>query len=257
MTVTQAELSSESLPEDTLPQGADLQAQEPAPAERPERAGRGTDPLAWQVTRRRVRPWVWWTLGTLVTLLAGAVTLWFLLPVKHVTVTGNDHLSAAEVRQLAGLGGEVGWLFYGGRQASGLLSSPWVKSATVLRKFPDTVQIELVERRPVLQTAQPSGETVAVAEDGRVLPGAGDLSALPTVTGWGPERLTDAALIAEALSRYTVQSVVYTPSGMTIKTATGTLWSGDLKSIVKYAGSISMYPNKTINIYPWGVSVQQ
>ena len=56
---------------------------------------------------------------------------------------------------------------------------------------------------------------------------------------------------------YTVQSVTYTPSGVSVKLKTGSVWSGDLRALVKYAGSISMYPDRDIFIYPWGVSVQE
>lgn len=204
----------------------------------------------------RVRPWVWWTAGGLTLLLAGGLASWLALPVRQVAVTGNRVLTEAEVKTLAGLRGSPGWLYYGRGRASGLLKSPWVQSAVVTRKFPDTVMVEVTERQPFLKMQNRQGQPVLVAQDGRLLPWRKGFEALPVVSGWGPERLNDAVLVAHALSRYTVQSVAYTPSGLTVKTATGTVWSGDLKSLLKYAGSISMYPNQNINVYPWGVSVQ-
>lgn len=204
----------------------------------------------------RIRPWVWWTLGGLTLLGAGAVAGWFALPIRQVSVTGNRMVEGATIKNLAGVRGQVGWLYYGRTQARGLLKNPWIQSAVVTRKFPDTVTIKVTERQPLLQMQARDGRQVLVAQDGRVLPWKDGFSALPTLSGWGPDRLGDAVLVARALSRYTVQSVTYTPSGLTVKTASGTVWSGDLKSLLKYAGSISMYPNQKINVYPWGVSVQ-
>ena len=209
---------------------------------------------------RRVRPWVWWTSGGGTLLLAAFAASWLLLPVRAVTVSGNSHLSETEVRRLAGLGPvlgrDFGWLYYGRWRARGLLGSPWVASARVTRSFPDRVSIELTERRPFARWQPPRGAAVTLAEGGEVLPD-GPAGGLPLLSGWGPDRLNTILTAARALSRYTVQSVAYTPSGVTVKTASGTVWSGDLHSLLKYAGSISMYPNQHINIYPWGVSVQE
>ena len=242
--------SSPHVSTDTLAGNAPTaEPQEP----RPRRVRR---PLGALARVSRVRPWVWWASGGLLLLALGLAGSWFLLPVRQVQVTGNSHLSEAEVRRLAGLSGQMGWLYYGKGQARGLLRSPWVQSAVVTRKFPDTVTIELTERKPFLKATQPNGSLDAVSQDGQLLPGATGVEKLPSVTGWGPSRLPEAVLVARALSRYTVESVAFTPSGVTVKTAQGTVWSGDPKSLVKYAGSISMYPNQKINIYPWGVSVQ-
>ncbi|WP_235514663.1 cell division protein FtsQ/DivIB [Deinococcus sp. Leaf326] len=209
---------------------------------------------------RRVRPWVWWASGGSVVFVAALAASWLLLPVRTVTVSGNGHLSTAEVRRLAGLdpvlGSEFGWLYYGRWRARGLLDSPWVASARVTRIFPDQVSIEVTERRPFARWQPPGGEAVTLAEGGEVLPD-GPTTGLPVLSGWGPDRLKTALTAARALSRYTVQSAAYTPSGVTVRTANGSVWSGDLNSLLKYAGSISMYPNQHINIYPWGVSVQE
>lgn len=204
----------------------------------------------------RVRRWVWWTAGGLTLLLTLGLASWFALPVRQVAVTGNKVLSEAEVKSLAGLRGSPGWLYYGRGRAEGLLKNPWVQSAVVTRKFPDTVTLEVTERQPFLRMQNRQGQPVLVAQDGRLLPWKKGFETLPVVSGWGPDRLPDAVLVAHALARYTVQSVAYTPSGLTVKTAAGTVWGGDLKSLLKYAGSIGMYPNQKINVYPWGVSVQ-
>ncbi|MFC4425835.1 cell division protein FtsQ/DivIB [Deinococcus navajonensis] len=200
-------------------------------------------------------PWVQLLLG--VALVGALVASWAALPVKQVAVSGTARLSPAQVRRLAGLEGNFGWLYYGAWRARGLLRSPWVQSAVITRKFPDTVAIQLTERRPLALWTRLNGHTVMVAQDGTVLPRAGTLTGLPTIQGWGPERLGDALQVLHALGRYNVKSVLYSPSGLKVNLATGSVWSGDVRALLKYAGSISMYPNKNINIYPWGVSVQE
>jgi len=209
--------------------------------------------------RRDWRP-LWWTLGTLLA-LGALVGAWVGLPIRQVKVEGNVRLSPAQVRQLAGLtpvfGSEFGWVYYGHWRATGLRKSPWIQSAVITRRFPDRVSVQVVERVPFARWKKRDGRIVAVAEDGRVLPGARNVGALPLLTGWGPSRADQALFIARALRQYNVQSVAYTPSGFTVKTATGTVWSGDLKYLLKYAGAVVQHPSKQIYIYPWGVSVQE
>ncbi|WP_337193167.1 cell division protein FtsQ/DivIB [Deinococcus xianganensis] len=190
-------------------------------------------------------------------MLGAGVGAWFALPVRTVTVSGNARLSEARVRALAGLDGSFGWLYYGAWRARGLLDSPWVQSAVVTRTFPDRVSIALTERVPRARWQRRTGEVVAVARDGTVLPAATGTGGLPLISGWGPDRVPEVLALLDTLGRYTVQTVTYTPSGVRVKLKTGSVWSGDLNALVKYAGSISMYPDRDIYIYPWGVSVQE
>ena len=222
-----------------------------------------TSELPVEAAGQRERPArFWWGLLAAVLLIAVLVGLWFLLPVRQVRVSGNVHLSAAQVRQLAGLtppftGGARpgGWLYYGAWRAGGLRHSPWIRSAQIVRRFPGVVEVQLTERVAAARWQRPDGQTVSVAWDGTVLPGAAPTG--PLLIGWGPDRLPLARAAAQAFERYNVQSVQYTPSGLTLKTAQGTIWSGNLDSLLKYSGSVKMFAGKRINIYPWGVSVQQ
>lgn len=203
----------------------------------------------------RRRPRLWPVLGTVLVIGLLAAS-WFALPIRTVTVQGNAQLTSAQVRQLAGLTPGFGWLYYGAWRARGLERSPWVRAASLTRRFPDAVRVQVTEQVPFARWQRPDGSVVAVAEDGTVLPGARLTPALPLLHGWGPGRLADALFVARALRRYNVQSVAYTPSGITAETAGGTLWSGDLKNLLKYAGAVVQFPSKRIHIYPWGVSVQ-
>lgn len=189
--------------------------------------------------------------------LAGALAAsWALLPVRQVKVTGNRQLTSAEVQRLAGLHGSFGWLYYGAWKARGLLGSPWVAAAQVTKHFPDRVDIQVTERVPVARWQDVGGQVRSLAADGTLLPGAAP-GALPLISGWGPERRAEAVRVLAGLSGYNVKSVNYTPSGLRVELAAGSVWSGDPESLLKYAGSLSMYPNRHINIYPWGVSVQE
>lgn len=206
--------------------------------------------------RRRWR----WIVGGLA--LAGALAAsWFALPIRSIEVTGERHLNAGRVRQLAGLSLEFGWLYYGAWRARGLLNDPWVLSASVTRRFPDAVTVQVNERRPVARWRKANGAVVALAADGTVLPPpperSAELARLPLIQGWGPSRLGEALKVLTALGGYNVESVAYTPTGLRARMPAGSVWSGDLKSLLKYAGSIGMYPKQNINIYPWGVSVQE
>ncbi|AAF10209.1 cell division protein FtsQ/DivIB [Deinococcus radiodurans] len=254
------------------PQPAECEPQRPPPLQPELRAEGAPTPAPTPAPRprrsparpRRAHKPGWWVLGAAV--LAGLLYLsWAQVPVRQVVVSGNTHLAADEVRRLAGLpAGEspFGWLYYGRWKAKGLLTSPWIASAEVTRQFPDTVRIQVNERQPLARWRRTGQPELLLAEDGTALPirpgvTAGNLAMLPVISGWGPERLSEALRLTRALSRYTVQSVTYTPSGLSAQTASGTAWGGDLETFVKYAGSIGMYPNKQIHIYPWGVSVQE
>lgn len=60
-----------------------------------------------------------------------------------------------------------------------LEAQPWVVEATVALRFPDTIAVELVERRPVL-TVRSAGRAMVVAEDGVVVAEVADPT-LPVV----------------------------------------------------------------------------
>ncbi len=203
----------------------------------------------------------WWWIGGSAVLAGALAASWFALPIRTIEVTGEQHLNDGRVRELAGLTPNFGWLYYGAWRARGLLDDPWILSASVTRRFPDAVAVQINERRPVARWQKATGTVVWVAADSTVLPMTpeqnAELAALPLIQGWGPSRLKDALKVLTALGGYNVESVAYTPTGLRAKMPTGSVWSGDLKFLLKYAGSIGMYPKQNINIYPWGVSVQE
>ena len=212
--------------------------------------------------RGRGRSWGWlWRMLGVVALLGAGLGLWYAFPLRSVTVSGNHVLSAGQVKVLAGLtppfGPRGGWLYYGAWRAAGLKGSPWVRGARILRRAGGRVQIAVSERSPALLVRQPDGRVVVTDWDGTVLPDARLTPGLPLLSGWGPPRLAEARAAARLFAGYTVESVQYSPSGLTIRAAAGTVWSGDMVSLRKYSGSVRLFAGKRISIYPWGVSVQQ
>ena len=67
---------------------------------------------------------------------------------------------------------------------------PWVKSATIHRRLPDTLHVSLVEREPLALAEADEGRLVLIDEDGQVV-NIADLrpfANLPTVAGEGAQR---------------------------------------------------------------------
>lgn len=67
---------------------------------------------------------------------------------------------------------------------------PWVKSATIQRRLPDTLHVSLVEREPLALAEADGGRLVLIDEDGQVV-NMTDLQPfadLPTVAGEGAQR---------------------------------------------------------------------
>lgn len=196
--------------------------------------------------------------------LAGAVVVavllagsWYGLPIQEVEIVGNNNLEVSEVKKLIGMTPGFGWLYYGAWRAKGALKSPWIESVKLTRVFPNKVHVLVKEYVPFVRYQPVKGKEQVFSENGQSLPMTSDSTGLPLVKGWGPDRVNDAILIVRAMRHYNIKTVEFTPSGLTVHTADAAVWSGDLKSLMKYAGSIGMYPNKQIHIYPWGVSVQQ
>ena len=70
--------------------------------------------------------------------------------VKSVTVKGASHLSADDIRRIAGVApGDSLTSVSTGEIADKLKAEPWVASATVEKEYPDTVVISVKERRPI------------------------------------------------------------------------------------------------------------
>jgi cell division protein FtsQ len=125
----------------------------------------------------------WWAYGKLVD------SAYF--NIAGISVTGEENLREEDVIRLSGLKeGENLFSFSKDRVISGLKANPWIESASIDRKLPDKVVIEVKERQPA----------VLVKTDALYLMDARGIIFkrystedegldLPVVTGFVPERL--------------------------------------------------------------------
>lgn len=192
-----------------------------------------------------------------------AAASWFALPIWGVAVAGTRQLKPREVARLAGVAPGNPWLWVSPARAGQLARDPWVAGAIMTRIFPGRVEIRVTERRPAAMLRR-SGRTVVVAADGTELPGA----AAPRlkVAGWGGDRLSEALEVASMLSGLDAQEVEYSPRGFRVRTAGGIVWVDSVDSLRLHGAGVKMMIGanaaaKTrpvlVNVYPWGVSVQQ
>jgi cell division protein FtsQ len=190
---------------------------------------------------------------------------WFVLPVEHVTVQGNNHLPANLVARLANANNGQPWLWINASRATALEAHPWVQSSVITRRFPNSVEINLVERVPAATVINRDGSRVAVALDGTLLPNALSSSGLPAVTirGWGgndANNLKSALQILSLLQKEKVKEIRYTPQGFTILKGNsekpGTIFTDSYASLLVHGGSVTMTASLRVNIHPWGVSIQ-
>jgi cell division protein FtsQ len=157
--------------------------------------------------RRRTDPWRNAFFGVLA---AGvlAVAVWALLgssllAVRHVQVTGNHLVTAAEVRAAAGIraGTPLARVDTGAAVRRVEQLNP-VLSATVSRSWPDTIVISITERTPVLAVALSGGGYGLIDEHGVVVrsaahPPAGMplLTSFPAVLRGSPAILAAASVL--------------------------------------------------------------
>jgi cell division protein FtsQ len=110
------------------------------------------------------------------------------LAVKKIVATTTEHVTAGEISRATSTARGVSLLQLStGAIEHNLMTLPYVRSAEVHRRFPDTLDVRLVEYAPTACLQDESGETWLVAEDGRVLQkGSGSAaSELPLVVAAG------------------------------------------------------------------------
>jgi cell division protein FtsQ len=137
--------------------------------------------------------------GVVEFVLAGSAALG--LTVADVVVEGRA--TTARETILNALGAKRGTPILGidlERARARLLALPWVSSATVMRRLPDTLYVRLVERRP-LALWQHDGKIELIDRDGGVIPvkELGRFARLPLVVG--PDAAQKAAELLDMLAR--------------------------------------------------------
>jgi cell division protein FtsQ len=112
--------------------------------------------------------------AAILTVVLLGVAIWLvtgsrLFAIREVVVTGTEQLSVGEVERLADVVLGQNLLRVSTDDVAARLGTiPWVARARVSRSFPSTLEIDVMERRPVGWLADPEGRVI-VAADGLVL----------------------------------------------------------------------------------------
>lgn len=181
----------------------------------------------------------------------GLVASLFVPNVRTVEVVGNRHLETESVRALANVHPGDPFLWVTRRRVHELASDPWVLRLEVVRLWPDTIRIALVERTPALT----DGRTTW-ADDGTVLPDAGpsDTAGLPRLEGWGTPRTTEALELLTLLRPFGPEVIQYSPEGFEILLTGTTLITSSADALRKQWSAFVSNRGGRIAVYPWGVS---
>lgn len=70
-------------------------------------------------------------------------------PIKHITFIGNKHLTDEELKALTGVHLNESLVMISGTKAGQqVLKSPWIKSVSLRKEFPDTLSVTIKEAEP-------------------------------------------------------------------------------------------------------------
>lgn len=126
------------------------------------------------VGRERGRKRAWVVTVIVVVIACAALFLWLrssdVFAVKRITATPTEHVTIEEIYEATAAARGVSLLRLSTEQIEAeLCALPYACSVEVHRRFPDTLEVELVECTPVARVRIRSGQIWSVAEDGRVL----------------------------------------------------------------------------------------
>jgi cell division protein FtsQ len=110
--------------------------------------------------------------------------------IASVALTGQKQISREDVLTAAGITGRTSLLFLDAESArKRLKANPWIAEATVLKLYPNRLQIGITERQ-AFAIWQKDGRLSVIAEDGTVLEPyvARRFTGLPLVVGAGAEK---------------------------------------------------------------------
>ncbi|MGB9153440.1 MAG: cell division protein FtsQ/DivIB [Alphaproteobacteria bacterium] len=116
--------------------------------------------------------------------------------VKDITVEGRHQSNSADITDALGTERGAAILDFDTKAAAARLGKlPWVETAVVERRLPDTIAVILTERIPAARW-QHDDKTTVIDTEGHVLPAAkpDDFAALPLVVGVGADHEAGAFL---------------------------------------------------------------
>jgi cell division protein FtsQ len=122
--------------------------------------------------------------------------------IATITINGRKQLSQDEILAVGGVNGRSSLLFLDAAAVRDKLkANPWIADATVLKLYPDRLQIDITERS-AFALWQVEGRLSLIADDGAVLQSyvTPHFSSLPLVVGTGAE--TRAKEFLALLDRY-------------------------------------------------------
>lgn len=182
---------------------------------------------------RRLRRIRWRRIGVALGLMfgiAGMVGLYFspLLRVQSVEVVGATTVNPDFVAQIADLEGESMLRVSPAQIESEIERLPMVLNATVKRKWPNSVRIEISERQP-WGLWQSGGEQYVIDAEGFVLSGVAAPEGAPLIVDAGPPRNlvagdridSDAVLFTHTLYRRVPEQLSLTISALQYSQETG------------------------------------
>jgi cell division protein FtsQ len=157
------------------------------------------------------------------------------LDVDRIDVRGASHVPAEAVQAATGIRRHSPMTDVDlGRARAGVLALPWVKSATVTREWPGTVEVRVIERTAVAAVPGSNGGFLLVDGDGRLLeavpaPPAGIVPIVDVPPASAPGDVvdpsaSDALAVARSLPPELapqVAGVVATPDGVALQLAIG------------------------------------
>jgi cell division protein FtsQ len=134
--------------------------------------------------------------------------------IESIALTGQKQVGREDVLTAAGITGRTSLLFLDAESARRKLkTNPWIAEATVLKLYPNRLQIGITERQP-FALWQKDGQLSVIAEDGTVLEPyvARRFTGLPLVVGQGAQK--HAREFLELVGRYpeinpSVRAAVY------------------------------------------------
>lgn len=147
---------------------------------------------------------------------------------EKIVFTGNEHLSDEELKNLAGLRGSENLLTTSSRKIfEKLAESPWIRSVSIRKEFPDSLQILVKEAEP-FALLDVKGHLFIVDDSGKMLQELRDnpIPFLPVISGipFGKqETFTEALSLVRAIKnngllteKEHIEIIAYKPQEMTV-----------------------------------------